>query len=135
MATVDFLQKALDLTREAIENDTNGKYKEAYDLYTKGLDYYMLAIKCMYGWWLLLIYFMYTNASYLTTWIDEKNDKKKELIKTKCYEYLDRAEQLKNHLNKLEKKTETSEASANGSTKAKYAVIYFATKYIHICFI
>ncbi|VVT57166.1 uncharacterized protein SAPINGB_P005567 [Magnusiomyces paraingens] len=95
MATVDFLQKALDLTREAIENDTNGKYKEAYDLYTKGLDYYMLAIKY------------------------EKNDKKKELIKTKCYEYLDRAEQLKDHLNKLEKKTETSEASSNGSTKAK----------------
>lgn len=46
MSTVDFLQKALDLIKEAITADNGGKYKEAYDLYFKGLDYYMLAIKC-----------------------------------------------------------------------------------------
>lgn len=46
MSTIDFLQKALDLIKEAIDADNAARYKEAYDLYFKGLDYYMLAIKC-----------------------------------------------------------------------------------------
>lgn len=46
MSTIDFLQKALDLIKEAIDADNGGRYKDAYDLYFKGLDYYMLAIKC-----------------------------------------------------------------------------------------
>lgn len=124
MATVDFLQKALDFTRDAIESDTSGNYKEAYDLYMKGLDSYMLAIKCK-------LFFVHFHVSpweistdaYRKSQKDEKNDKMKGLIKSKCIEYMDRAEQLKDHLNKADKKAETSEPSANGSTKAKYVFI------------
>lgn len=56
--------------------------------------------------------------------LDEKNEKRKELIKSKCIEYMDRAEQLKNHLDGLEKKTDTSEPSSNGSTKSKYVLLF-----------
>ncbi|RKP28717.1 Stractural insight into the interaction between Escrt-Iii and Vps4, partial [Metschnikowia bicuspidata] len=72
--TSEFLNKSIDLVQKAIEADTATRYKEAYKLYYNGLDYLMLALKY------------------------EKNQKIKELIKSKFTEYLTRAEQLKEHL-------------------------------------
>ncbi|CAN6662072.1 vacuolar protein sorting-associated protein 4 [Trichomonascus vanleenenianus] len=99
MATADFLQKAIDIVQRAIEADTAGRYDEAYKQYFNGLEYFIMAIKY------------------------EKNPRSKELIRSKLTEYMSRAEQLKDHLEKVEqKKSQTGEASAGGgSTKAKKA--------------
>ncbi|WLF80880.1 Vacuolar protein sorting-associated protein 4 [Lodderomyces elongisporus] len=91
----DFLSKGIDLVQKAIDADTATRYEEAYKLYYNGLDYLMLAIKY------------------------EKNPKSKELVKSKFTEYLTRAEQLKEHLEKQQNKSNSAENSANGSTKAK----------------
>lgn len=90
----DFLSKGIELVQKAIDADTATRYEEAYKMYYNGLDYLMLAIKY------------------------EKNSKSKELIKSKFTEYLTRAEQLKDHLEK-QNKSNTAEGSVNGSTKSK----------------
>lgn len=90
----DFLSKGIELVQKAIDADTATRHEEAYKLYYNGLDYLMLAIKY------------------------EKNSKSKELIKSKFTEYLTRAEQLKDHLEK-QNKSNTAEGSVNGSTKSK----------------
>lgn len=51
---------------------------------------------------------------------DEKNKKTQELIHSKASEYMKRAEQLKEHLDKLSKQSGSSEhSSGGGNTKAK----------------
>lgn len=74
MSTGDFLTKGIELIQKAIDFDTATQYEEAYTAYYNGLDYLMLALKY------------------------EKNPKSKDLIRTKFTEYLNRAEQLKQHL-------------------------------------
>ena len=91
----DFLSKGIDLVQKAIEADNSTKYDEAYKLYYNGLDYLMLAIKY------------------------EKNAQSKDLIKSKFTEYLTRAEQLKDHLEKQSKSNSAESSAGGGSTKAK----------------
>lgn len=91
----EFLSKGIDLVQKAIEADNSTKYEEAYKLYYNGLDYLMLAIKY------------------------EKNNQSKELIKSKFTEYLTRAEQLKEHLEKQSKQSSAENSSGGGITKAK----------------
>lgn len=96
MSTADFLSKGIDLVQKAIDADTATRYEDAYKLYYNGLDYLMLAIKY------------------------EKNAKLKEMIKSKFTEYLTRAEQLKDHLEKQSKKdSATGGSSSGGATKSK----------------
>lgn len=97
MSTGDFLTKGIGLIEKAIDLDTATQYEEAYTAYYNGLDYLMLALKY------------------------EKNPKSKDLIRAKFTEYLNRAEQLKEHLeNEEEKKkskkdTPAKKASANSN--------------------
>ncbi|CAG60466.1 uncharacterized protein GVI51_I06193 [Nakaseomyces glabratus] len=94
MSTGDFLSKGIDLVQKAIEYDTATQYEEAYTAYYNGLDYLMLALKY------------------------EKNPKSKELIRAKFTEYLQRAEQLKQHLDEeqeAKKKESTSVGAGSGS--------------------
>lgn len=94
----DFLQKAIDIVQKAIEADTAGRYDEAYKLYYNGLEYFMTAIKY------------------------EKSARSQQLIRDKAKEYMTRAEQLKEHLDKASNSSSTGEANAGGgSTKAKKA--------------
>ncbi|CDR41937.1 CYFA0S08e01794g1_1 [Cyberlindnera fabianii] len=92
-STGDFLNKGIDLVQKAIEADNATRYEEAYQLYYNGLDYLMLAIKY------------------------EKNPRSKELIRAKFTEYLGRAEQLKEHLDKKEKQSETANNGGAASKK------------------
>ena len=95
MSTGDFLSKGIDLVQKAIEYDTATQYEEAYTAYYNGLDYLMLALKY------------------------EKNPKSKELIRAKFTEYLQRAEQLKQHLDEeqeAKKKESTSVGAGSGSS-------------------
>lgn len=90
MSTGDFLAKGIDLIQHAIDLDTATQYEEAYTAYYNGLDYLMLALKY------------------------EKNPKSKDLIRAKFSEYLNRAEQLKEHL-----ETATKEKAEGKSTDNK----------------
>ncbi|KAJ1957254.1 Vacuolar protein sorting-associated protein 4 [Dispira parvispora] len=96
MATVDFLGRAIELAKKAIEEDGKENYEEAYKQYQNALEYFVMAIKY------------------------EKNDRLKEAIRKKCTEYLERAELLKDHLTKVEKsKQEVHPSNDTGATKGK----------------
>ncbi|KAJ3501528.1 hypothetical protein NLJ89_g9297 [Agrocybe chaxingu] len=83
------VQKAIEIVQKAIDEDTKHNYAEAYKHYQNSLDYFMLSLKY------------------------EKNEKSKQLIRTKIEEYLARAETLKNHL--LTEKRGKSAVGVNGS--------------------
>lgn len=76
MADCNFLQKAIQLVQQATEKDNAKEYEEAFRLYQISLEYFMTALKY------------------------EKSDKVKQTIKGKVIEYMDRAEKLKQFLDK-----------------------------------
>jgi vacuolar protein-sorting-associated protein 4 len=94
MSNTDFLGRAIDVVKKAIESDTAGEYEKAYQLYYQSLELFMLALK----------------------W--EKNAKSKEMIRAKTSEYMERAEKLKNHLADADgKKKKAGLVGADGSSK------------------
>lgn len=93
MSNTDFLGRAIDQVRKAIEADNAAQYDKAYQLYYQSLELFMLALK----------------------W--EKNPKSKEMIRQKTGEYMDRAEKLKAHLSDADaKRKKPGMVGANGSS-------------------
>ena len=92
MSNTDFLGRAIDVVKKAIENDTAGDYEKAYGLYTQSLELFMLALK----------------------W--EKNPQTKSVIRAKTAEYMDRTEKLKYHLLDMDpgKKKKPAAVGSNG---------------------
>jgi len=94
MSNTDFLGRAIDVVKKAIESDTAGDYEKAYQLYYQSLELFMLALK----------------------W--EKNAKSKEMIRAKASEYMERAEKLKQHLADSDgKRKKPGLLGADGSSK------------------
>ncbi|CZT42664.1 probable vacuolar sorting protein VPS4 [Rhynchosporium secalis] len=92
MSNTDFLGRAIDVVKKAIEADTAAEYEKAYQLYYQSLELFMLALK----------------------W--EKNAKSKEMIRAKAGEYMERAEKLKSHLADADgKNKKPGMVGANGS--------------------
>lgn len=93
MSNTDFLGRAIDQVRKAIEADNSAQYDKAYQMYYQSLELFMLALK----------------------W--EKNPKSKEMIRQKTAEYMDRAEKLKSHLSDADaKRKKPGMVGANGSS-------------------
>ncbi|KAF7451506.1 vacuolar sorting ATPase Vps4 [Pyrenophora tritici-repentis] len=46
MSNADFLGRAIETVKKAIETDTAGEYEKAYQLYYSALELFMLALKC-----------------------------------------------------------------------------------------
>lgn len=93
MSNTDFLGRAIDTVRRAIDADNGNEYDKAYQLYYQSLELFMLALK----------------------W--EKNPKSKEMIRQKTGEYMDRAEKLKAHLSDADaKRKKPGMVGANGSS-------------------
>jgi vacuolar protein-sorting-associated protein 4 len=90
MSHTDFLGRAIDTVKKAIDHDNGGEYEKAYQQYYSALELFMLALK----------------------W--EKNPKSKEMIRAKAGEYMERAEKLKNHLDNTENRKKPSAVGANG---------------------
>lgn len=90
MSNTDFLGRAIDTVKKAIEHDNAGEYEKAYQMYYSALELFMLALK----------------------W--EKNPKSKEMIRAKAGEYMDRAEKLKAHLQAGEGRKKAAAVGANG---------------------
>lgn len=93
MSNTDFLGRAIDTVKKAIESDTAGEYEKAYQLYYQSLELFMLALK----------------------W--EKNAKSKEMIRGKAGEYMERAEKLKTHLADGEKGNRKRPAAVGSNGK------------------
>eukprot|EP01102_Stenamoeba_stenopodia_P007640 TRINITY_DN2152_c0_g1_i1.p1 TRINITY_DN2152_c0_g1~~TRINITY_DN2152_c0_g1_i1.p1 ORF type:complete len:451 (-),score=113.56 TRINITY_DN2152_c0_g1_i1:88-1440(-) len=93
MSDCNFLQKAIQIVTQATEEDAKKNYEEAFRLYSLSLEYFMTAIKY------------------------EKNEKSKTIIRQKVVEYLQRAESIKEFLDKQNKK----HAVAVGPTRGKSA--------------
>ncbi|KAJ4318244.1 Vacuolar protein sorting-associated protein 4 [Neodidymelliopsis sp. IMI 364377] len=94
MSNADFLGRAIEQVKKAIETDTAGDYEAAYQQYYSALELFMLALK----------------------W--EKNQKSKDMIRGKVAEYMERAEKLKQHLNQNDASNRKKPAAmgANGKT-------------------
>lgn len=93
MSNTDFLGRAIDVVKKAIEADTAAEYEKAYQLYYQALELFMLALK----------------------W--EKNSKSKDMIRAKAAEYMERAEKLKKHLADSDsKRKKPGMVGANGSS-------------------
>ena len=71
---IDWVGRAIETVKKAIEYDEAANYEEAYKTYMSALELFMLAIK----------------------W--EKSEASKQILKKKVAEYMDRAEKLKKHL-------------------------------------
>ena len=93
MSNTDFLGRAIDVVKKAIDNDTAGDYEKAYQLYYQSLELFMLALK----------------------W--EKNAKSKDMIRAKAAEYMERAEKLKGHLAEGEKGNKKKPAAVGSNGK------------------
>jgi vacuolar protein-sorting-associated protein 4 len=105
MSNTDFLGRAIDTVKKAIEHDNAGEYEKAYQTYYSALELFMLALK----------------------W--EKNPKAKEMIRAKTGEYMERAEKLKNHLAGSDNRKKPSAVGANGKVAhgsgKGYVLIFF----------
>jgi len=84
------LDKATDLVKKAIEADQAKDWPEALRLYQNALDYFSLAIKY------------------------EKNDRLRDLVKSKTLSYLDRAEAIKQHIASTSSTDARQPIGANG---------------------
>ncbi|KAM6135147.1 vacuolar protein sorting-associated protein 4B [Pterocles gutturalis] len=89
------LQKAIELANKAAQEDKAGNYEEAFRLYQHAVQYFLHVVK-----------------------YEAQGDKAKQSIRTKCAEYLDRAEKLKEYLKKKEK-TAPKPVKESGPTDGK----------------
>lgn len=90
--TTNFTQKAIELVKQATEEDKNQNYPEALKLYQQGVDHFLTALKY------------------------EKNPKIQESIRAKCTEYLDRAAKIKTFISGADDKKKKKPAAAGGGS-------------------
>mmetsp|Transcript_31210 Transcript_31210/g.88469 ORF Transcript_31210/g.88469 Transcript_31210/m.88469 type:complete len:437 (-) Transcript_31210:198-1508(-) len=90
----DFKGKAIDLVKQAVEEDKNENYEAAYDLYVRALDHFNAHLKY------------------------DKNPQSKAVITAKFKEYLQRAEAIKSMLDDVDSQA-NSQAKSTGSTATK----------------
>lgn len=110
MAAGTTLQKAIDLVTKATEEDRNKNYEEALRLYEHGVEYFLHAIKCK---WRSFCFLIVSKLIFNFDILDEaQGDKAKDSIRTKCLQYLDRAEKLKEYLKKGTKKKPVKDGDA-----------------------
>ncbi|KRY53889.1 Vacuolar protein sorting-associated protein 4A, partial [Trichinella britovi] len=95
--TIHFMVKAIDLVTKATDEDKKKNYAEALRLYEHAVEYFLHAIK-----------------------YEAQGDKQKDTIRSKCGQYLDRAEKLKEYLKngKSKKKPVKAETESKDSSES-----------------
>jgi len=91
-STQQNLNKAIEIVKQATEKDQAKEYEEAYALYHRALDYFMLYLK------------------------HDKNEKLKAMVRKKVDEYLKRAEELKQIIDGKPKKVKDTSGSGGGKS-------------------
>ncbi|KAG8342456.1 MIT (microtubule interacting and transport) domain [Trypanosoma vivax] len=94
--SVDFTSKAIELFRRAATHDENKEYEEAYRWYTESVSVFLTAIR-----------------------YETKNDVKREMLRSKTHEILERAEKIKEMLSNCNSGSGGGESG--GSTAQKTA--------------
>ncbi|XP_042220474.1 vacuolar protein sorting-associated protein 4-like isoform X1 [Homarus americanus] len=94
MASTSALQKAIDLVTKATEEDKNKNYGEALRLYESAVEYFLHAMK-----------------------YEVPNERARESIRGKCKQYLDRAEKLKEYIDKNKDKKKPVKTGEGNSGK------------------
>ena len=94
MSSQKHLNQAIELVKQATEKDEAKQYREAYNLYQRGLEYFMLYLK------------------------HDKNEKLKQMVRGKMSQYLERAEELRKILEQPKKVKDTSSTSGDGKGAA-----------------
>ena len=132
-------QKAIDLVKKATDADNEQKYEEALQLYEHAIDYFLHALKCEHNNTVVFtncftktaqietapLPFLSLPPSFLLlplpppplpphTEDEAHGERSKDSIRSKCGQYLERAEQLKKFLAKKKNKVHS-----HGSTAAK----------------
>jgi len=95
MASQQYLNKAIEIVKQATEKDDAQQYEEAFSLYHRALDYFMLYLK------------------------HDKNEKLKPMIRRKVDEYLGRAEELRKILDSKKKKVKDTSGTGGKSSGGK----------------
>lgn len=111
MADCNFLEKAIQFVRQASDEDEKENYKEALRLYQLSLNYFITALKCKWRCnkaWLIIK----SKLTVFFVFSDEKNEKRKEVIRQKAAEYMDRAEKIKEIM-----KNQTDTVGSGGSAR------------------
>ena len=108
MSYVDFVTPAIQHAKEAASADEKKQYKKAYNLYLKAIDHFMMAIKRKKK----------KKKLILKIKDEKKNTKRKDLLKQKATEILERAEQIKEYL-KTHDDENGGSGNPNGATKQK----------------
>lgn len=93
MASGSTLQKAIDLVTRATDEDKKKNYAEALRLYEHGIEYFLHSVK-----------------------YEAQSERAKDSIRSKCVQYLERAEKLKEYLKK-DPKPKPVKAGGNSSKK------------------
>ncbi|PAV82643.1 hypothetical protein WR25_10335 [Diploscapter pachys] len=93
------LQKGIEIMDTAVEADSNGNYQDALRLYEQAVEYFLRATR-----------------------YEAQNEEQKEVIRTKCIKYIDRADQIKKYLEdaknkKLAKENKTGDESDDDNKK------------------
>lgn len=93
MADTNFIQKAVDIVKQAVIHDNAEEYEQALALYKRALNYFMTGLKY------------------------ERNDRTKGMIREKMTEYMNRAEQIKNHIQGTSRRAVTAGGGGRAETK------------------
>ena len=96
--SVDFTSRAIELFKKAAGHDESKEYDEAYKWYMEAIEVFMTAIK-------------YEN----------KNPRKKEMLKKKVKEIMERAEKIKEYLDAPKENEANPNAPPGGATKTANA--------------
>jgi len=78
---------------KATEEDRNKNYEEALKLYESGIEYFLHALKCKF-----IIYIENYLYNYIFIVDETQGEKAKDSIRSRCTQYLERAEKLKDYL-------------------------------------
>lgn len=87
------LEKAIDLVKRATIEDEGKNYKEAFTLYESAVQYFLHALK-----------------------YETPTEKSKETIRMRCTQYLERAEKIKQYLDKDDKPKKKAKATSGGGS-------------------
>lgn len=115
-------QKAIDLVTKATEEDRNKNYEEALKLYEGGIEYFLHALKCEYNiLYHIIIYSVENNWCYSMLYFTDETqgEKAKDSIRSRCTQYLERAEKLKEYLKNGKNKKKPVKAGESNSNNSK----------------
>lgn len=90
-----FIPKGMDIIRQAVTADNNDQLEEALTLYRQGLDYFMTGLKYV------------------------KNEKSKATIKARVVQYMERAEQIKEAIDKRAQPAKKKKKKVIGGRKGE----------------